>query len=260
MSGRPTLGAAIIAKDEQRKLPGLLALLNGLDEVLLVDGGSRDFTADVARRHGCRVYHRAFDNFAAQRNFALDLMRTQWVLSIDADERPTPALMDEIRRRLCANPPAAFRVPIRSTIFGRRLRRSGTQDDCPVRLTRSGHARWVGNVHERLVVRGPVRRLRHWVEHETIPDLETFVSKVRRYTALEAQARVAAGRAPSWRQAVLAPPREIFRRLVWKQGLLDGPAGWAFSVLSGWSEWVLAGQHRRLWQLAESEPAGVPAK
>jgi len=59
---------------------------------------------------------------------------------------------------------------------------------------------------------------------------------------------VAAGRRPAWYAPWLAPPREVFRRLFWKQGLLDGPAGWAFCLLSGLSEWVLARKHRRLWR------------
>jgi len=69
---------------------------------------------------------------------------------------------------------------------------------------------------------------------------------------LEAAARVAAGRPPRRRDAWLNPLREVFRRLIYKQGLLDGPAGWAFSVLSGLAEWVLAREHRRLWVVARN--------
>jgi hypothetical protein len=71
---------------------------------------------------------------------------------------------------------------------------------------------------------------------------------MQHYTTLEAEARVAAGRRPAWYAPWLAPPREVLRRLLWKQGLLDGPAGWRFCLLSGLSEWVLAGKHRQLWQ------------
>jgi hypothetical protein len=93
-----------------------------------------------------------------------------------------------------------------------------------------------------------VGRLDAWLEHDTLPDLHAFLVKMERYTTLEARARVAAGRAPRGRDRWLAPSREIFRRLVWKQGVLDGPAGWAFSLLSGLSEWVLADKHRQCWE------------
>jgi glycosyltransferase involved in cell wall biosynthesis len=248
MTRRPSITAAIIALNEEQKLPGLLARLDWVDEIVVVDGGSHDATFHIARRHGCHVVRRTLDSFARQRNFASQLASGDWVFSIDADERPTRRLIDEIRGRVARGPQQAFRVPIRSTIFGRPLRRSGTQDDCPVRLFRRQSARWAGDVHEVLKVAGRIGRLDSWLEHETLPDLPAFLAKIERYTTLEARARVAAGRRPAWYAPWLAPPREAFRRLFWKQGLLDGPAGWAFCLLSGLSEWVLAGKHRRLWR------------
>jgi len=247
MSDRPTVTAALIALDEARNLVELLPLLGWADEIVVVDGGSRDGTVDVARRHGCRVVSRRFVDFASQRNFAIRLARSDWVFSVDADERPTPRLVDEIRRRLARTPFDAFRVPIRSTIFGRPLRRSGTQDDRPVRLFRREAGRWVGRVHEVLRVAGRVGRLESWLTHRTQDNLRVFLAKMHRYARLEGEARLAAGRPPKRRDAWLAPPREVFRRLVWKGGLVDGPAGWAFGFLSGLSEWVLAREHRRLW-------------
>lgn len=244
----PTITAAIIALDEERNLPGLLERLAWVDEIVLVDGGSVDGTREIARHYGCRVAERRFDSFARQRNYAIDLATGDWVFSIDADERPTAGLIAEIRTAIARSSADAFRVPIRSRIFGRPLRRSGTQDDCPVRLFRRGRAWWTGQVHEVLQVMGRVGRLGVWLEHDTMPDLRSFLAKMERYTTLEAGARVAAGRAPRARDQWLAPPREIVRRLLWKQGVLDGPAGWAFSLLSGLSAWVLAQKHRRLWE------------
>jgi len=247
VSHKPTITAAVITVNEQRQLPGLLRRLDWVDEIVVVDGGSRDATVQIARSHGCRVASRRFDTFARQRNHALQMAAGDWVLSIDADERPTPGLIAEIRRRTTSSRPNAFRLPIRSSIFGRRFRCSGTQDDCPVRLFRRGAARWTGEVHEVLQISGRVHRLENWLQHETTPDLETYLTKMHRYTILQANSRVARGRRPNWRDTWLAPPREVFRRLIFKQGLLDGPAGWAFCFLSGFSEWVLARQHRHLW-------------
>jgi len=248
MNGSATITAALITLNEERNLAELLPALAWTDEVVVVDGGSRDATVEISRSHGCRVVSRRFDTFSQQRNHALQLAGCDWVLSIDADERPTPRLVSEIRRRLARAPENAFRIPIRSTIFGRPIRYCGTQDDCPVRLVRRGAGRWLGDVHEVLQTAGRVGRLKNWLTHCTIPDLETFLAKMHRYTRLEATARAAAGRRPSGRQPWIAPPREVFRRLIWKLGLLDGPAGWAFCLLSGLSEWVLAGEHRRAWQ------------
>ena len=250
--------AAIIARDEERNLAELLPRLAAVDEIVVVDGGSADGTLDVAIACGCRVDSRPFDNFANQRNHACRLATGDWILSIDADERPTPRLLDEIRRVTAASDRAAYRVPIRSTIFGRPVRYGGTQDDRPLRLFRRGRACWRGNVHEVLQTDGPTGLLESWLEHRTLPDLAAFLAKVHRYTALEARARVRAGQPPGPCDAFWAPVREVFRRLVWKWGLLDGPAGWAFCLLSGLSEWLLAMRHRHGWHdRAAAERAGT---
>ncbi len=254
MSIRPTVGAAIIALNEERNLDQLLPQLRWLDEVVVVDGGSSDRTVEVARRHGCHVAERAFATFAEQRNYAILRATSDWLLSIDADERPTQRLAAEIHGTVARTRCAGFRIPIRSTILGRRFRRSGTQDDRPVRLFRRDRARWIGDVHEVVRVPGRVGQLRHWLDHETQPTLEVFLAKMHRYTLLEARARVAAGRGPRRRDRWIAPLREVFRRLIWKQGILDGPEGWAFCLLSGLSEWVLAEEHYRAW-IAAGEPA-----
>jgi glycosyltransferase involved in cell wall biosynthesis len=247
---RPTLTAAILARDEAANLAELLPRLDWVDEIVVVDGGSRDATVAIAEAHGCRVLCRAFDTFARQRNAALDAATGDWVLSIDADERPTARLAAEIRRRIARGRHAAFRVPIRSTIFGRPLRRSGTQDDRPVRLMRRAAGRWHGDVHEALRVAGRVGQLDAWLAHRTQSTLDEFLRKMQHYTTLAARARVAAGRGPRRFDLWLAPAREVFRRLFYKQGLLDGPPGWIFCLLSGLYEYILARKHRRMWEEA----------
>ncbi len=255
MNDSPTITAAIIARNEADNLAALLPRLDWVDEiVVLVDDGSTDATRAVASALGARVVSGPFDTFARQRNRALAMATGDWVLSIDADERPTPGLAAEIRRRIRTPTLAAFRLPIRSTIFGRPFRRSGTQDDRPIRLFRRQAAGWTGDVHETLRVRGRVGRLSRGLEHYTLADRGAFQEKMDRYTTLEAEARVAAGRAPRRLDGWVAPAREVFRRLIWKQGFLDGPAGWRFCLLSGLSERVRAVRHRRLWEASVSSP------
>src|SRR5438309_8928238 len=97
----PRLSAFLITRNEAQDLPGCLESLKGLaDEMVVVDDQSEDQTLAIAKRYGARTFSRPLDGFAAQKQFALDQTRGDWVLSIDADERMTPALAQEIREVL----------------------------------------------------------------------------------------------------------------------------------------------------------------
>ena len=253
MMGSKDLSAAIITWNEAAQLPDLIRSLDWVDEIVVVDSCSPDGTADVARDAGCRVIERPFDDYASQRNCALAAARCEWVLSIDADERPVPRFAEAARRAMASERFAAMRVPIHSRIFGRRFRFSGTQHDRPVRLFRRDAAVWTEAVHERLRVRGRVGTLDCGFAHETIRDLSEFLVKMRRYTLLEAEARVRRGQRPRWHDCCTAPMVEVFRRLIFQLGLLDGPEGLAFGLLSGFSEWNLALTHLRLQRKTEGE-------
>jgi glycosyltransferase involved in cell wall biosynthesis len=250
----PRIAAAVIALNEERNLPGLVESLRWVDEIVVVDGGSSDATLAMARRLGCNTVLRPFDDYASQRNAAIAAARADWVFSIDADERPSARFAAELCGAIAAERYDAFRVPIRSVIFGRLFRFSGTQDDLPLRVARRCAASWSGSVHERLRAAGRVGTLRNGLEHRTIPTLSAFLSKMHRYTTLEAQARVAAGIPPRRSDRWIMPVCETVRRLVWKHGWLDGPQGWAFSILSGVSAGVTAATHLRLWREQRTDP------
>ncbi len=235
----PELTAVVITLNEREQLPGLLRALRFAGQVVVLDGGSTDGTAQLAARLGAQVAVHPFDDFAAQRNRALELVGTPWVLSIDADERPEPGLAGEVAHAVRHPRYVAYRVPIRSHIFGRPVRFGGTQDDRPVRLFRRDQARWQHQVHERLAVCGPVGELHHGLRHRTLPDLAAFLHKMHRYTQAQAQELLTQGATASWHTPWSKAAREVLRRLLYKGGLLDGPHGWAFCCLSGLSEWVL---------------------
>jgi glycosyltransferase involved in cell wall biosynthesis len=241
------ISVLILAKNEAENLPYCLSSLTWANEVIVVvDRASRDATQAIAQRGADLVTIRAFDDFASQRNAALELASGEWVFAIDADERATPELATEIRR-VTSDPRArhnGYRVPIHSVILGRPFRFSGTQHDRPLRLFRRGLGRWVGTVHETVELEGTAGLLSNALEHRTIPDMRTFLRKINEYTTLEAIKLEREGRPFRMVDLALAPSWTFVKLYVAKQGFRDGLEGLVFCALSGVSVAVRHWKHR----------------
>jgi glycosyltransferase involved in cell wall biosynthesis len=256
----PRISALVLARDEAANLPGCLASLAWVDQVVVVvDGASRDSTLAIAQSLADVVVVRDFDDFASQRNAGLALASGDWVFAIDADERATPELAAEVRQAL-ARPvsepgaeavPSGYRVPIQSVILGRPFGFSGTQHDRPLRLFRREAGRWVGAVHETVELRGRVGRLRSALEHSTIPDMQTFLRKLNEYTTLEAIKLEREGRSQRTGDLVVRPVWTFLKLYLAKQGFRDGLEGFVFCALSGLSVAV------RHWKYRERLRAGA---
>lgn len=253
MPHRPRVSALILAKDEAHNLPTCLATVAWANEVIVVvDRASRDQTEAIAKRGADLVAIRTFDDFANQRNAALNLASGDWIFAIDADERATPELASEIRR-VISDPDLrhdGFRVPIRSVVLGRKFRFSGTQHDLPLRLFRRGHGRWRGTVHETVELDGTAGRLDNALQHRTIPDMQTFLHKINQYTTLEAMKFHREGRRFRMTDLAVRPFWTFAKLYFGKLGVLDGLEGFAFCSLSGLSVAVRHFKHRELTRAA----------
>jgi glycosyltransferase involved in cell wall biosynthesis len=245
----PRISVLVVARDEAQNLADCLAAARWADErVVVVDAASRDETLAIARREADIVAVRPFDDFASQRNAALELATGDWVLSVDADERITPELANEIRRLICerGTPYRGYRVPIRSEILGRRFAFSGTQHDYPLRLFRRDSGRWNGLVHEIVDLAGPAGTVRGALRHRTIPTMSAFLDKINRYTTLEAEGLAVAQEPYRLVDITVRPVWTFFKLYVFKQGFRDGMEGFIFCVFSGVSAAVRAWKHREL--------------
>jgi glycosyltransferase involved in cell wall biosynthesis len=245
----PRISVLIVARDEAHNLADCLASVAWADErIVIIDPRSRDATLEIARRDADVVAVRGFDDFANQRNFGLSLASGDWVFSIDADERATPELANEVRS-LLSRPDLefrGFRVPIQSVILGRDFAFSGTQFDHPLRLFRRDSGHWVGLVHETVVLDGARGTLRNALRHHTLPDMNVFLSKINHYTTLEAQGLAGTSRRYRSIDLTVRPLWIFFKLYVLKQGFRDGVEGLVFCAFSGVSSAVRAWKHREL--------------
>jgi glycosyltransferase involved in cell wall biosynthesis len=238
------LSVAIIARDEERHIGAALDSVAGLagEVIVLLDSRTGDRTAAIGREHGARVIAEPWRGFAAQRNRALDLCAGDWVLFLDADERVTPELRDEILQivdcRLqiedaqstiynLQSAIAGYWIPRHNLFFGRALRGGGWYPDHQLRLLRRGRARYdeARMVHEFAELDGSAGYLTQHLLHLNIERIDELWRKQTSYAIQEAQTLYRSGRRARWRNFVGAPLREFWRRYVALGGYRDGAIG-----------------------------------
>ena len=246
------LSLVVIAKNEEDRLERCLRSVSFAAEIVVLDSGSTDATADVARRCGARVVHTDWPGHVIQKNRALAEAQEPWVLSLDADEWLSPTAARSLQAAL-ADPgeAAGFRFARCNEWLGTRIRHGRWYPDRKTRVVRRGQGTWVGDdPHDRLVVQGPVHDLEGDIEHVPYRDLEEHLETIDRYTRVAARTLHQRGVRARWWDRNLRPPLHFVDAYILRRGFLDGRAGWTLAVLG-------AGYVRKKWsRLAELERSG----
>jgi len=226
------LTVAIIALNASSQIGPCLASVGFADEVLVVDSGSTDGTADVARRHGARVESKEWLGFGRQKQHAVSIARNDWVLCLDVDERVTDRMARSVREALGSRRYHAYRVARRNRFLGRWLAHGEGYPDWTVRLFHRAHASWSNDeVHEAVLTTAEVGRLDGDLLHDSAEDVATYMAKQNRYSTLHAEALYKQGvRASPWRLFV-NPLVRFVKFYVVKLGFLDGGPGFAHVVI-----------------------------
>jgi glycosyl transferase family 2 len=229
-----TLSVAIICKDESDRIGALLESVRGwADEIVVLDSGSTDDTVAIARRYTDHVHQTDWPGYGAQKQRAIGLCASDWVLSLDADEVPSAALKAEIDLELDGGRRYdAYRFPWVSMVFGGPVY-FGADGRLHLRLfRRQGSARFDGAaVHEGIVDAGRVRTLHGWVEHYTFRDLEHAHHKFADYARIQAAERYARGRRATRVGALIRGAVSFALLYVLRLGILDGRRGLRMAVL-----------------------------
>jgi glycosyltransferase involved in cell wall biosynthesis len=237
----------IIAYQEAANLREVLPTVLWADEVVVVDSFSTDDTAAVCAQFGARHVNVKFEGFGKLRNDALALLKHDWVVSIDSDERSTPEFAAEVRRTLAAPPHVAYFVPRLNHFLGRPVRHCGLYPDYrqPQVFDRRKLKYREDLVHESFDCEGSVGYFQNPVLQYPWPSLAVVLAKTDRYTTLMARRYFEAGRRAGFRQLALNPLAAFLKKYVAQQGFREGVVGFMVCALHAYYTFL---KYAKLWE------------
>jgi hypothetical protein len=245
------LKAIILTYNEAEHIVACIESLRFADSILVFDSFSTDDTVKLAQAAGAQVLQHQFENYASQRNAALESVSdAEWVLFVDADERVTPELAQEVREAIAKPDYAGWRIPRYNYIFGKLTRWAGWYPDYQLRLLRVSKARYdpLRQVHEVVLLDGTEGTLTQHFIHYNYKNIEQFARKQQHYMAYEARILYEAGTRPKWRNYLLQPLRQFRWRYLTLRGYKDGLHGLRLCALMAWYELRKYLYLRQLWQ------------
>jgi glycosyltransferase involved in cell wall biosynthesis len=253
----PKVSVTVITFNEAANIAAALDSVRWADEIVVVDSESTDDTVAIARRYTDRVIVRPWPGYVAQKNHAALEAASDWIFSLDADERVTPELAGEIRALLQHEPSApGYRVPRATFHLGRWIRSTDWYPDYQLRLYDRRRARWAGrHVHESVQADGVVGRLRHDLQHYAYRDIAHHLRSMDRYTTLAARQMYEDGRRAGWFDIVVHPRLAFFRNYVLRGGFRDGMPG---LIVSAMNAYYVGLKFAKLWELCSPSTSTPP--
>ena len=220
------LSVVLITQNAAAQLPDCLASVAFADEVVVVDSGSSDGTAEVAARYGARVVMKEWLGFGRQKQFAVEQASHEWVLCLDADERVSPELAASLVRELEEPSAQVYRMARRNRFLGRWLRHGEGYPDWSPRLFDRRHARWSDDtVHEKVLYAVSPGTLEGDLLHESAESLGRYLDKQNRYSTLAAQELHRLGRRAGLLELAFSPLVRFVKFYFFRLGCLDGLPG-----------------------------------
>jgi glycosyltransferase involved in cell wall biosynthesis len=225
------LSIIIVAKNEAANIVDCVRSARFADEVIVMDSGSTDGTAELARAEGAAVVVTDWPGYGPQNNRGIDRASGDWFFSLDADERISAELAAEIRSAIEHADVNGFRVPRTSMYCGRFIRHGGWTPDYTWRLARRGRARFTEHyLHAHLEIEGATGTLRERIVHYSYRSMESVLEKLNRYSTASARDMTASRRRGSLGRAIGHGLWAFFRTYFLRLGFLDGRWGFMLAV------------------------------
>lgn len=251
-----TVSVVIIAINEEEWIENcLLSAKQVADQIIVVvDDRTTDKTAEIAKKMGANVFVHKFTGFSEMKNFAFSKATSDWIFSLDGDERISKELADQIKKVVSqpTNRYAAFLIPRQNILLGEKVRHGGWWPDPVIRLARRDRlVAWEGKLHEVLRVKGEVGNLTGVLYHLSHRGIGWMLETSIKYTQTEAQLRFDAGHPPVvWWRFFRVMFTEFWYRLVIKSGWKDGTVGWIEAISQSYNMFLV---YARLWELQQEK-------
>jgi glycosyltransferase involved in cell wall biosynthesis len=256
---RPPVTALIHTLNELENIEACLRSVEWADEIYVLDSFSTDGTIELIREKfpRARIEQREYLGAASQKNYGIDRAAHDWIFVIDADERVTPKLRDELLRTLEGPLELwAYSVGRLNFMLGKKVRFSGLQRDRVTRLFHRGHARYPNKrVHADLLVDGEAGRLRHKMDHYYIRSFDHMIRKMTRYADWGAAQMFIDGKEASALDIIGHPVGKFVRDYLFNLGFLDGARG-LLSV--GMHVYYTFWKYAKLWEMTQLKKLGKP--
>lgn len=247
----PSLSVTVITKNETHNIEACLCSVAFADQVIVLDSGSTDNTLEIAKALGAEVSSNPdWQGFGVQKNRALALANSDWVLSIDADERVPPELQVEILAAIKSNAFDVYSFPRLSSYCGQYMHHSGWYPDRVTRLFRRHSARFSDDlVHEKILTSSKAGVLHSPLLHESFRDLEAVLDKTNRYSSAGAKSLLSKRKTASVSKALGHGFWAFFRTYFLRLGFLDGRLGLVLAISNAEGTYY---RYLKLWLLQQA--------
>ena len=248
--------AYTLTYNEAAQIRAVLEGLKWADEIIVVDSFSTDGTVEIAREYGAKIISEKFCGFGKLRNFALDAARNDWIFSLDADERCTPELVEEIRREVNAPRFDAYHVPRKSHFLGRWMQHSGWYPDYrqPQLFNRIRFRYKEDLVHETYTLNGRLGYLHEHVLQYPWATIEVATAKLQRYSTLMARRYADMHKRATLGKLIGSPVAMFVKIFFVQQGFRDGRHGLVLALLYAYYTFL---KYAKLWELQQKAAGGT---
>ncbi len=248
------LSAVIIALNEENNIKDCLESVSWADEIVVVDSFSSDETANIVKKYTDRFFQKEFKGHIEQKNYALSLANGKWIVSIDADERISDELKNEIKETINSpSPLSGYFIRRENYYLGKKINHSGWNPDCKIRLFRKDKGKWGGrNPHDSVILNGKAGYLKAPIIHLSYNNLERHFSQIDYFTSIGAEEYFQSGKKCRLYHLLFLPFVTLFKKLILKGAFLDGERGVMISLSTVFSEFL---KYAKLWELNEKKGA-----